>query len=83
MGYILVTKVRVNYKLYINSQGMRTYMLTIYIIHVKYVDIIMNYYLWLDVECNFIYAINEFLIVNVHCNLFIVANYSHKLTLFY
>jgi hypothetical protein len=83
MGYILVAKGMINYKLYTNSQGMSTNMLIIYIIHVKYLDIIMNFYLWLEVESNFIYATNKFLIVNVRCNLFIVANYNHKLTFFY
>jgi hypothetical protein len=83
MGYILVAKVKINYKLHTNSQGIKTYVLIIYIIHVRYVDIVMNYYLRLDVGCDFIYAINKFLVIYVYCNLFIDAIYSHKLALFY
>jgi hypothetical protein len=35
-------------------------------------DVMVNHYLWLNVGCNFIYATNIILVVDVHCNLFIV-----------
>jgi hypothetical protein len=73
----------IGYKLHINDQWMKPYMLTIYIIHVECVNVMANHHLWLDVGCDFIYAINEILIIYVDCNLFIITNYSHKLTPFF
>ncbi len=54
------------------------YMLTVYIIYVEYFNIMVNHHLRLNVGCDFTYATNRFLVVNVHCNLFIVANYNRK-----
>jgi hypothetical protein len=70
-------------KLYMDGRWMRVYMLTVYIIHVECDDIMWNHHLWLDVACNFIYATNEILIIHVGCNLFSIANYSHKLKLLF
>jgi hypothetical protein len=72
-----------SYKLYMNGQQMKVYMLTIYIIHVECDDIILNHHLQLNVACNFAYATNEFFVVHVGYNLFLVANYNHKLKLFF
>jgi hypothetical protein len=52
-------------------------MLTVHIIHVQYVNIMTSHHLLLDDECNFINATNIFLVIDVHCNLFIIANYRH------
>jgi len=35
--------------------------------------------MWLYAACNFIYVANKILVVHVVCNLFLIANYSHKL----
>jgi hypothetical protein len=70
-------------KLYMNGQRMKVYMLTIYIIHVECDDIILNHHLQLNAACNFIYATNGILIVHFGCILFLVANYNHKLKLFF
>jgi hypothetical protein len=56
------------------------YMLIVYIIHVEYINIMMSHHLWLDDECNFIDATTVFLVIDVHCNLFIITNYCHKYT---
>jgi hypothetical protein len=52
-------------KLYTNGQWIKVYILTIYIIHVKCDDIMLNHHLWLNVAYNFIHATNEFFIVHV------------------
>jgi hypothetical protein len=57
-----------------NGQHMNLYMLIIYIIHMKYANIIMNHYLQLDVEFNFTNWINAFLVTNVNYDI-----YSKKL----
>jgi hypothetical protein len=49
-------------------------MLTIYIIHVECDDITLSHHLQLDVACDFIYVTNGILIVQVSCNLILVAN---------
>lgn len=74
MGYILVVKMGINCKLSTNDQQIKMYILIVYIIHVKYVDIIMSHHLELNIECDFIYVINEFLITYVDCNLFVIVN---------
>jgi hypothetical protein len=61
----------INYKLHMNGQHMNLYILIIYIIHMKCVNIIMNHHLQLDVGCNFTDA---FLITNVNYDI-----YSKKL----
>jgi uncharacterized protein Usg len=62
------------------DQRMKVYTLTIYIIHihVECANIIVSHYIWQIVEYDFMFATNRFFIVNVHGNLFIVANYNHK-----
>jgi len=69
-------------KCYMDGQRMNIYTLTVYIIHGPFGDVILNHGLWLNVECNFTYAIKVILVVNVGCNYFIVANSSFKLTFF-
>jgi hypothetical protein len=66
-----------------NGQQMKVYMLTIYIIHVECDDFMLNHHLQLDVACDFIYATNGILVICVGCNLFLVANYNHKLKKFF
>jgi hypothetical protein len=78
MGYILVA----NMGLVTINQHIKLYMLTIYIIHVKCANIMVNHHLQLNVECNFTYVINGFLVASVDCNLFVVTNYSRKLIFF-
>jgi hypothetical protein len=51
-------------KLYMDDQWIKVYILTLYIIHVKCGDIMLNHRLWLDVPCNFTYAINGSSIAN-------------------
>jgi len=70
-------------KLYIDGQWLRVYMLTIYIIHVGCDDIMLSHRLWLDVACNFTYTTHGILVIHVGCNIFLVANYIHKLRLFF
>jgi hypothetical protein len=50
------------------------YMLTIYIIHGPFDNIMLSHDLQLNVGCNFTYAIKAILIVNIGCNCFIVTN---------
>jgi len=50
------------------------YMLTIYIIHVPFCDIMLSHDLQLNLGCKFTYATKAILVVNVGCNCFIVAN---------
>jgi len=61
---------------------MNMYMLTIYIIHGPFDNIMLSHDLQLNVGCNFTYAIKAILIVNIGCNCFIVINWSYKLTFF-
>jgi hypothetical protein len=61
---------------------MNMYMLTIYIIHGPFDNIMLSHDLQLNVGCNFTYAIKAILIVNIGCNCFIVTNWSYKLTFF-
>jgi hypothetical protein len=72
-----------NYKFYTNGQWMKVYMLTICIINVECDDIMLSHHLQLDVTCHFIYITKVPLVVHVGCNLFLVANYNHKLRLFF
>jgi hypothetical protein len=62
---------------------MKVYMSTIYIIHVKCDDIMLNHHLRLDVTYDFVYGTNGILIVHVGYNLFLIANYNCKLRLFF
>jgi len=82
-GSILVQKMGIGCKLHMNGYSMRSYILTIYIIHVECVDIMMNHHLQLDVKYNFTYATNGFLITCVDCNLFMITNYSRKLIILF
>jgi hypothetical protein len=68
-----------SYNLHTNNQHIKLYMLTIYIIHVKCANIMLNHRLQLNIECNFTYIINGLLVTSVDCNLLIVA----KLTFFF
>ncbi len=45
MGYNIVAKMVNSYKLYMNGQHMKVYMLTIYIIHVECDDIMLSHHL--------------------------------------
>jgi len=68
-----------NCEFYMDGQQMKVYMLTVYIIHVECDNIRLSHHMWLYVACDFIYVANKILVVHVVCNLFLVANYSHKL----
>jgi hypothetical protein len=70
----IVRKIRFDCKCYTSGQRMNMYMLTIYIIHGSFGDVMLCYDLRLNVACNFTYATNTILIVNVDYNYFIVAN---------
>jgi hypothetical protein len=52
------------------KQNMEVYMLTIYFIYEKCVDITLNHHLQLKVWCNFIYVTKIFLSRKIHCNFF-------------
>jgi surface polysaccharide O-acyltransferase-like enzyme len=73
-GYLIVVKIvaktRPSCKCYRNGQRMNMYMLTIYIIHNPFGEVIQSHYLQLHVECNFMYAIKEIFVVNVGSNCF-------------
>jgi hypothetical protein len=60
-GYLIIVKInaktRFNYKCYTNGQRMNMYTLTIYIIHNLFGDVMLNHDLWLNVGCDFSYAI--------------------------
>jgi hypothetical protein len=49
-------------------------MLTIYIIHMEYVNIMVSHHFLLNVECDFTYAITRLLVACVNYNYFIVTN---------
>ncbi len=57
MGYMLIAKMGTNCKLHMDNQWMRTYVLNIYIIHVKCV-IVVNHHLQLEIACDFTYISN-------------------------
>jgi len=82
-GYFIVAKTRFSCKCYMNGRRMNINMLIIHIIHGPFGDIILNGDLQLDVGCNFTNAIKAILIVNVDCNCFLIANWSHKLEFFF
>jgi hypothetical protein len=67
--------------LYIN-QDMEVYMLTIYFIHGKCVDIMLTHHLQLIVQCYLVYATQGFFSFKVDCNCFLVTNCNHKLMFF-
>jgi len=71
----IVTKIWFNCKCDTDGQKMNMYMLTIYIIHGCPGDVMLSHDLQLNVGCNFTYATNTILIVNVDYNCFIVANW--------
>jgi hypothetical protein len=81
-GYLIVAK-RFNCKCYTNGQRMNMHMLIIYIIHGLFGDVMLSHDLWPNVGCDFTYVIKTILVVNVSCNYFIVANWSHNLTFFF
>jgi len=62
------------------GQRMNMYMLTIYIIHGPFGDIMLSHDLWLKVVCDFTYAIKLNLVVNVSCNCFIITNWYFSFT---
>jgi hypothetical protein len=66
----------ISYKLHIDGQWMKVYMLIIYIIHVESDDIMLSHHLWLDVACDFTYATNGILVIHVNCNLILIANWD-------
>jgi hypothetical protein len=70
----IVTKIRFSYKCYTNGQSMNMYMLSIYIIHGPFGDIMLTHDLQLDIGCNFTCATKAILVINVGCNYFIVTN---------
>jgi hypothetical protein len=78
-GYLIVAKTRFNYKYYMDNQRMIVYMLTVYIIHGAFGDIMLSHDLWLNVWCDFTYTTKSVLIVNVGCIYFLVANQNCKL----
>ncbi len=49
-------RTRFNYKCYTDGQRMNMYMLTMYIIHCSFGDVMLNHDLQVNVECNFTYA---------------------------
>jgi hypothetical protein len=77
-GYLIVVKIvaktRLNCKCYKDSQKMNMYILTIYIIHSPFNDVMLSHDLQLNVKCNFIYATKTILVVNVDCKRLIVIN---------
>jgi hypothetical protein len=78
-----VTKMGTNCKLHMDNQWMKTYMLNLYIIHVKCV-IVLNHHLQLDMHViSLIYVTTRFLVIDFHCNLFMIENYNCKLTIFF
>jgi hypothetical protein len=85
-GYLIVVKIvaktRLNCKCYKDSQKMNMYILTIYIIHSPFNDVMLSHDLQLNVKCNFIYATKTILVVNVDCKRLIVINWNHNLTFF-
>jgi hypothetical protein len=62
---------------------MNMYTLTIYNICGPLVDVMLSFDLQLNVGCDFTYATKTILVVNVDCNYFIVAKWSHKLIFFF
>jgi len=60
VSYILVANMGISYNLHTNNQHFKLYMLTIYFIHVKCANIMVNHHLQLNIEYNFTYAINDF-----------------------
>ncbi len=85
-GYLIVVKIvaktKFSYKWYMNGQ-MNMYTLIVYIIHGPFGDVALNHDLWLDVECDFTYAIKSILVINVGCKWLIVANWNCKMTFFF
>jgi hypothetical protein len=60
------------------DQRMEVYMLVVYFIHGKCVDITLSHQLQPKVQCNFIYATKGFFNCKVDCDFF-----NHKLMFFY
>jgi hypothetical protein len=54
---MLIAKMGTSCKLHMDNQWMRTYVLNIYIIHVKCV-IVVNHHLQLEIACDFTYIGN-------------------------
>ncbi len=78
-GYIivvkLVAKIKLSCKCYTDGQRLNMYMLTVFIIHGPFSDVMLNHNLLLDVRCDFIYATKRTLVGNVGCNYFMVTNW--------
>jgi hypothetical protein len=78
-GYLivvkLVAKIKLSCKCYMNGQRLNMYMLTVFIIHGPFSDVMLNHNLQLDVRCDFIYATKRTLVGNVSCNYFMVTNW--------
>jgi hypothetical protein len=45
MAYMLIEKIKINYKLYKDNQEIRIYVLIVYIIYVKCANIMMSHHL--------------------------------------
>jgi hypothetical protein len=71
----IVAKTRLNYKCYTNGQRMNMYMLTIYIIHSPFGNVMLSCDLRLDIRCNFIYETKAIFVTNVGYNYFIITNW--------
>jgi hypothetical protein len=70
---MLITKMGTSCKLHMDNQWMRTYVLNVYIIHVKCVDIMVNHHLQLDIECDFTYICNYYIsVIDFHYYLFMI-----------
>jgi hypothetical protein len=59
------------------------YMLNIYFIHGKCVDIMLSHDLKLKVQFDFIYVTKGFCNYKVDCNYFLITNYNMKIKLFF
>ncbi len=64
----LVAKTRLSCKCYMSGQRMNMYTLTVYIIHGPFANIMLSHDLQPNIGCNFTYATQTILVVNVHCN---------------
>lgn len=82
-AYLIIAKIfaktRPSCKCYMGGQRMNMYTLIVYIIHGWFGDVM----LWLDVECDFIYAIKSILVINLDCKCLIITKWNLKMTLFF
>jgi hypothetical protein len=77
-GYLIVAKIELSCKCYMDGQKMNMYTLTIFIIHGPFSDVMLNHNLWLDVRCNFTYVTKRILVVNVGCIYLMVTNWHYS-----